>query len=97
MFQREIDEMLKGSLNALAVADDILVKGYNADGADHDKTRREVLRISRKENLKLNKSEMSFHMYQFIFSENIEKWCKARSSQTTNTDKNASPHSKNDL
>ena len=36
MFQRTIDEIFKGLPNVFAIADDILVVGYDVDGEDHD-------------------------------------------------------------
>ena len=43
MFQRTIDEIFNDIPNIPGIADDILVIGYNKDGADHDKAVYNVL------------------------------------------------------
>ena len=43
MFQRKIDKIFNDIPNIFGIADDILVIGYNKDGADHDKAVYNVL------------------------------------------------------
>ena len=43
MFQRKIDEILKGLPNTFGIAENILIVGYNADGRDHDRILRQVM------------------------------------------------------
>ena len=43
MFQRKIDEIFNDIPNVFGIADNILVIGYNKDGADHDKAVYNVL------------------------------------------------------
>ena len=45
MFQQKIDEISKDVPNVFGIADDILIVGYNADGRDHDKTLKKVIKI----------------------------------------------------
>ena len=44
MFQCKIDEIFHDMPNVFAIADDILVIGYDKDGTDHDKVVYKVLR-----------------------------------------------------
>ena len=60
MFQRKIDEIFKDLLNVFDIADDILVVGYEADGKDHDKILRRVVKMCKQVNLKLNKDKCHF-------------------------------------
>ena len=45
MFQRKINEIFKGLPNVYNKADDILTVGYDADGRDHNRTLRQVMKI----------------------------------------------------
>ena len=54
MFQCKIDEIFNDMPNVFGIADDILVIGYDEDGADHDATVHKVLKQCREVNLKLN-------------------------------------------
>ena len=38
MFQWKINEIFNDMPNVFGIADDVLVKGYDKDGADHDAT-----------------------------------------------------------
>ena len=57
MFQCKIDEIFNDMLNVFGIADDILVIGYNKDGADHDEAVYNVLKWCQDVNLKLNKDK----------------------------------------
>ena len=57
MFQRKIDEIFNDIPNIFGIADDILVIGYDKDGADHDKAVYNVLGQYWDVNLKLNKDK----------------------------------------
>jgi len=52
LFQRKIDEVLKGLKNLENIADDILVVGYEEDGSDHDEAVEALLKRAREYNLK---------------------------------------------
>ena len=57
MFQCKIDKIFNYIPNIFGIADDILVIGYDKDGADHDKAVYKVLRQCQDVNLKLNKEK----------------------------------------
>ena len=60
MFQCKIDEIFNDVLNVFGIADNILVIGYDKDGADHDKAVYKVLKQCQDVNLKLNKENCHF-------------------------------------
>ena len=60
MFQWKIDEIFNDMPNVFGIADDILVIGYDKDGADHDEAVYNVLRWCQDVNLKLNKDKCHF-------------------------------------
>ena len=60
MFQCKIDEIFNDMPNVFGIADDILVIGYDKDGADHDGAVYSVLRQCQDVNLKLNKDKCHF-------------------------------------
>ena len=43
MFQKKIDELFSGISNVFAIADDILIVGFDKQGKDHDKMLEKVL------------------------------------------------------
>ena len=67
MFQWKIDEIFNGMPNVFGIADDILVIGYNKDGADHDEAFYNVLRQCQDVNLKLNKDKCHFRWTSIPF------------------------------
>ena len=60
MFQQKIDKIFNDMLNVFGIADDILVIGYDKDGADHDEAVYDVLRWCQEVSLKLNKEKCHF-------------------------------------
>ena len=54
MSQRKIGEIFRDLPNLFSIANDILIVGYDVNGADHDRTLCRVLQIHNTENLKLN-------------------------------------------
>ena len=60
MFQCKNDKIFNDMPNVFGIADDILVIGYNKDGADHDDAVYNVLRWCQDVNLKLNKDKCHF-------------------------------------
>ena len=54
MLQCKIDKIFNDMPNVFGIADDILIIGYEKDGADHDKAVYDVLRQCQDVNLKLN-------------------------------------------
>ena len=60
MFQRKFDEIFNDIPNIFGTADNILVIGYDKDGADHDKAVYNVLSQCWDVNLKLNKDKCHF-------------------------------------
>ena len=64
MFQRKIDKIFNDIPNVFGIADDILVIGYNKDGADHDKVVYNVLRQYQDANLKLKKKSVISDVHQ---------------------------------
>ena len=67
MFQCKIDEIFNDMPNVFGIADDILVIGYNKDGADHDEAVYNVLRWFQDVNLKLNKEKCHFRCTSIPF------------------------------
>ena len=67
MFQRKIDKIYNDIPNVFGIADDILVIGYDKDGADNDKAVYNVLRWCQDVNLKLNKDKCHFRCTSFLF------------------------------
>ena len=57
MFQCKIDEMFSDMPNMFGIADDILVIGYDEDGADHDAAAHKVLQWCEEVTLNLNKEK----------------------------------------
>ena len=55
MFQCKRDEIFSDMPNVFGIVDDILVIGYDNNGADHDAVVHKVLQICGEVNLKLNK------------------------------------------
>ena len=62
-----IHEILKMPPNVFEIAGDILIVGYNNNGADCDGMICRVLQICRKENLKLNKDKGHFRCTSPLF------------------------------
>ena len=60
MFQHKIDEFFSDMPNVFGIVDDILVIGYDENGADHDAAVHKVLRWCNEVNLKLNKDKCHF-------------------------------------
>ena len=68
MFQCKIDEIFSDMSNIYGITDDILVIGYDEDGADHDAVVNNVLRQCKEVNLKLNKDKCHFRCMSIPFS-----------------------------
>ena len=66
MFQQKIDEIFNDMPNVFGIAD-ILVIGYNKDGADHDEAVYDVLRWCQDVNLKLNEEKCHFRCASIPF------------------------------
>ena len=67
MFQRKIDDIFNDMPNVFGIADDILVIGYDKDGADHDEAVYNVLRRCQDVNLKLKKNViLGAHQYHSL-------------------------------
>ena len=54
MFQCKIDKIFSDMLNIFGIMDDILVIGYDENGADHDAAVHKMLQRCEEVNLKLN-------------------------------------------
>ena len=67
MLQRKINEIFNDIPNLFGFADDILVIGYDKDGADHDKAVYKVLGQCQDVNLKLNKDKFHFRCTSIPF------------------------------
>ena len=67
MFQYKINEIFDDMPNVFRIADDILVIGYDKDGADHDKAVYNVLQWCQDVNLKLNKDKCHFRCTSIPF------------------------------
>ena len=59
-FRERIDEIFKELPNVHAITDDVLIVGYDSNGTDHDESPCRVLKVYKKENLKLNKDKCNF-------------------------------------
>ena len=57
--------------NIFGITYDILVRGYDKDGADHDTTVHKVLRWCKEVNLKLNKDKCHFRCTSIMFFGNV--------------------------
>ena len=60
MFQCKIDEIVNDMPNVFGIADDILVIGYDKDGADHDEAVYKVLKQCQDTYLKCNREKCHF-------------------------------------
>ena len=67
MFQCKIDEIFNDMPNVFHIADNMLVIGYNIDGADHDEAVYKVLKQCQDVNLKLNKEKCHFRCASIPF------------------------------
>ena len=67
MFQCKIDEIFSDMPNVFGIADEILVIGYNENGADHDVAVHKVLQQCEEVNLKLNKEKCHFRCTSIPF------------------------------
>ena len=67
MFQCKIDEIVSDIPNVLGIVDDILVKGYDENGNDHDIAVYKVLWRCKEVNLKLNKEKCHFRCTSIPF------------------------------
>ena len=67
MFQHKIDEIFSDMPNIFGTADDILVIGYDKNGADYDAAVHNVLWQCGKVNLKLNKEKCHFRCMSIPF------------------------------
>ena len=67
MFQCKIDKIFSDVPNVFGIMDDILVIGYNENGADHDAALHKVLRRCKEVNLKLKKEKCHFRCTSIPF------------------------------
>ena len=67
MFQCKIDEIFSDMPNIFGITDDILVIGYDDNGADHDAAVHRVLQRCEEVNLKLNKEKCHFRCTSIPF------------------------------
>ena len=67
MFQCKMNEIFSDVLNDRGTADDILVIGYDDNGADHDAVVHKVLQRCEEVNLKLNKEKCHFRCTSIPF------------------------------
>ena len=67
MFQCKIDEIFNDMPNVFGIAGDILVIGYDKDGADHDEAVYKVLKQCQDVNLKLNREKCHFRCTSIPF------------------------------
>ena len=65
MFQHKIDEIFNNMLNVFGIVDDILVIGYDKDGADHDEAVYNMLKWCQDVNLKLNRENVISGVHQY--------------------------------
>ena len=71
MFQCKIDEIFNDMPNVFGIADDILVIGYNKNGADHDKAVYSMVRWCQDVNLKLNEEKCHFRCTSIPFFDEV--------------------------
>ena len=67
MFQCKIDQIFSDMPNIFGMTDDILVIGYDKDGADHEAAVHKVLQWCEEVNLKLNKEKCHFRCTSIPF------------------------------
>ena len=67
MFQCKIDEIFSDMPNVFGIVDNILVIGYNNNGADHDAVVHKVLQRCKEVNLKLNREKCHFRCTSIPF------------------------------
>ena len=67
MFQQKIDNIFNDIPNVFGIADDILLMGYDKDGADHDEAVYNVMRQCQDVNLKLNEEKCHFRCTSIPF------------------------------
>ena len=71
MFQHKTDEIFSDMPNVFGFMDDILVIGYDKNGADHDAEVHMVLCICEEINLQLNKEKCHFRCTAIPFFGNV--------------------------
>ena len=91
MFQCKIDEIFSDMPNLFGIVDDILVIGYDEDGADHDVAVHKVLQQYEEVSLKLNKEKCYFRCTSIPFFGEVisRKGVPARSTKGQGTDGHA--------
>ena len=67
MFQHKMDKIFSDMPSVFGITDDILVIGYNEDGADHDTAVHKVLQWCEEVNLNLNKEKCHFRCTIMLF------------------------------
>ena len=67
VYQYKVDGHLEGIENCVAIADDIIIFGFNSDGTDHDKTMRQVMQMARKVGMIFNPTKCQFCQTQVKF------------------------------
>ena len=67
MFQHKINKIFYDMPNVFGITDDILVRGYEKNGADHDAVVHKVLWRCEEVNLKLNKEKCHFRFTSIHF------------------------------
>ena len=67
MFQCKIDEIFSDMPNVFGITDNILVIGYDENGADHDAAVVKLLWQCKEVNLKLNKEKCHFRCTSILF------------------------------
>ena len=67
MFQCKIDEIFSDITNIFGIMDDILVIGYDKNGADHDTLVHKVLCRCEEVSVKLNKEKCHFRCTSIPF------------------------------
>ena len=71
IYQYKVDGHLEGIKNCVAIADDIIIFGFDESGSDHDKTVLEVMDKARSVGMRFNPAKYQFKQRQVNFFELI--------------------------
>ena len=65
--QYKVDGHLDGIKNCTAIADEIIMYGFNEDGSDHDETVVKVMEMAKRVGMRFNPSKCQFKLQQVKF------------------------------
>ena len=67
IYQYKVDGYLEGINQCIAIADDIIIYGFDNDGMDHDKTVRQVMEKAKEVGIRFNPTKFQFRYTEVKF------------------------------